>query len=468
MKIEKPNTRHLLILLAIGIAIIIMVLIISPLKIGESQKPNIILILADDLGYGDLSCYGQKKNHTPNIDRLAAEGIRFTQHYAGNTVCAPSRCALMTGLHTGHAQIRGNREVKPEGQAAMIAGTVTISTLLGQTGYATGMFGKWGLGSPGSDSDPALFFDEFYGYNCQREAHTYYPDHLWHNKKKVTLDSKAYSHDLIMQAAMDFIQTNKDRPFFCYMPVTIPHAAMHAPKELHDKYRKLFPQFENKIGRYSGPEVKNPIAAFAAMIEHLDNGIGQIMKLVKDLGIDDRTIVMFTSDNGPHREGGHDPDFWDSNGNLRGIKRDLYEGGIRVPLIVRWPDKIKPGATSDHISAFWDMLPTFCEIAEIEVLKDIDGISLLPTLLGENQRKHNFLYWEFTEQGGKQAIRKENFKAIKLQVQQHPEAEIILFDLNSDLQESRNIADQHPKIIEEMELLFHKARTESPEFPLFK
>jgi arylsulfatase A-like enzyme len=321
-----------------------------------NQKPNIIYILADDLGYGDLSCYGQSKFSTPNIDRLAAEGIRFTQHYAGSTVCAPSRYSLMTGLHTGHAQIRGNREILPEGQAPMEKGTVTISTLLDQAGYATGMFGKWGLGSPGSESDPSRFFDEFYGYNCQREAHTYYPNHLWHNRSKVQLNGKTYSHDLIMNAALDFIHTNKDRPFFCYVPVTIPHASMHAPKELHDKYRYLYPQFESEIGRYSGPEVENPVAAFAAMVEHLDNGVGQIMNLLKELDIDDNTMVMFTSDNGPHREGGHNPDFWDSNGSLRGIKRDLYEGGIRVPLIVRWPDKIKPGSRSDHISAFWDML----------------------------------------------------------------------------------------------------------------
>jgi len=399
---------------------------------------------------------------------MATEGLRFTDFYAGNTVCAPSRCALMTGLHTGHAQIRGNREVMPEGQAPMKAGTVTIPTLLKRAGYATGMFGKWGLGAPGSDSDPALFFDEFYGYNCQREAHTYYPNHLWHNKTKVLLDGKTYSHDLIMQEALDFIETNKDQPFFCYMPVTIPHAAMHAPPELHDKYRYLFPQFEDSVGRYSGPEVINPIAAFAAMAEHLDHGVGQIMNLLKELDIDGNTLVIFTSDNGPHREGGHDPDFWDSNGHLRGIKRDLYEGGIRVPMIIRWPDKIKPGSTSDHISAFWDFLPTFCDLAEIKSPGDVDGISILPTLLREEQRKHDYLYWEFTEQGGKQAIRKGEYKAIKLNVLKNPDTEIFLYNLKDDLQESKNIAKQHPQIIDEMRLLFQEARTESLEFPLIK
>jgi len=328
-----------------------------------TRKPNIIYILADDLGYGDLSCYGQTKFKTPHIDSLATEGMTFTQHYSGSTVCAPSRCSLMTGLHTGHAQIRGNRAAPPEGQAPMAADTATIPTFLKKAGYRSGMFGKWGLGAPGSVSDPAVHFDEFYGYNCQREAHNFYPKHLWHNKKKVALDGKTYSHDLIMKAALDFIRTNKEQPFFCYLPVTIPHAAMQAPKELHDKYRKLYPQFEDKVAEYGGATVQNPVAAFPAMVEHLDNGVGQVLALLKELGLEDDTVVLFTSDNGAHREGGHDPDFWNSNGPLRGLKRDLYEGGIRTPLLARWPGRIKAGTSSDHISAFWDMLPTFCESA---------------------------------------------------------------------------------------------------------
>jgi arylsulfatase A-like enzyme len=464
MNKKNPQKRLFLLITAVGIAITVFFL--SCFEEDSARNPNIILILADDLGYGDLSCYGQNKFKTPNIDRLAAEGIKFTQHYAGSTVCAPSRCTLMTGLHTGHAQIRGNKSVKPEGQAPMKAGTVTIPTLLRQAGYVTGMFGKWGLGSPGSESDPALFFDEFYGYNCQGEAHNYYPKHLWHNKDKVLLDGKTYSHDLIMQAGLDFIRTNKDRPFFCYIPVTIPHASLHAPKELHDKYRSLYPQFESIVGRYAGADVENPIAAFAAMVEHLDNGVAQIMRLIKDLGIDKQTIVIFTSDNGPHREGGHNPDFWNSNGILRGIKRDLYEGGIRVPLIVRWLDKIKPGSTSEHISAFWDMIPTICDIVGIDKPDNIDGISMWPTFIGENQKKHDFLYWEFTEQGGKQAIRKGNFKAIKHGVLKNPNADIKLFNLDDDIQESKDIAEEHPDIIEEMRLLFQTARTKSKEFPL--
>ncbi len=435
---------------------------------ASKRKPNIIYILADDLGYGDLSCFGQTKFATPNIDRLAAEGMAFTQHYSGSTVCAPSRCALMTGLHTGHAQVRGNREVKPEGQAPMRAGTVAIPTHLRQAGYVSGMFGKWGLGAPGSPSDPMVFFDEFYGYNCQREAHSFYPAHLWHNRDKVPLDGKTYSHDLIMAAALEFITTHRDRPFFCYMPVTIPHAAMQAPKALHDKYRKLFPQFEDRVGKYAGPNVQNPVAAFPAMVQHLDNGVGQVLDLLKALGIDDNTLVLFTSDNGPHREGGHDPDFWNSNGPLKGIKRDLYEGGIRVPLLTRWPGKIKPHTRSPHISAFWDMLPTFCDMAGIESPERTDGISILPTLLGQTQAEHDYLYWEFTERGGKQAIRRGDMKAVKLNVTRNPDAPIELYDLSQDLGETTNIARQHPDIVKEVNALFKLARTDSPTFRLFK
>ncbi len=455
-------------LMTLGLVAVMSMLFINLLAGAAEQKPNIIYIMADDLGYGDLSCYGQEKFQTPNIDRLADEGMKFTQHYSGSTVCAPSRCALMTGFHTGHAQVRGNREVKPEGQAPMKPDTTTIPTLLRQAGYVSGMFGKWGLGAPGSDSDPMVFFDEFYGYNCQREAHSFYPGHLWHNRTKVPMDGKTYSHDLIMNAAMNFIRTNKDTPFFCYMPVTIPHAAMHAPKALHDKYRKLYPQFEETIGKYAGPKVQNPIAAFPAMVEHLDTGIGQVLHLLKKLGIDDNTLVIFTSDNGPHREGGHNPDFWNSNGPLKGIKRDLYEGGIRAPFLARWPGKVKAGTTSQHISAFWDMLPTFCDMAKIQTPKDIDGISMLPTLLGKKQKKHRYLYWEFTERGGKQAIRQGKFKAVKLNVSKNPDADIELYDLSNDLGETTNIADKHPRKIKAMKRLFIKARTDSETFRLFK
>jgi arylsulfatase A len=436
--------------------------------LGKKQKPNIIFILADDLGYGDLSCYGQQKFQTPHIDQLAREGIRFTQHYAGSTVCAPSRCSLMTGLHTGHSQIRGNKRMEPEGQAPMKAGTVALTHFLKRAGYTSGMFGKWGLGPPGSESDPTVFFDEFFGYNCQREAHNYYPDHLWHNRERVPLDGHTYSHDLIMDAAKRFIKSYKNQPFFCYMSVTIPHASMHAPRALHDKYRALYPQFEDRIGKYAGPDVQNPIAAFPAMAEYLDQGVGEIMHLLKTLDIDDNTLVIFSSDNGPHEEGGHDPEFWNSNGPLNGIKRDLYEGGIRVPFIARWPGNIAPGTTSDHISAFWDILPTCCELAGVTAPENIDGISMLAALKGKKQKTHEYLYWEFTEQGGKQAIRMGKWKAVRLNVLQDPAANIELYDLDQNLEETRNIAAEHPEIIRIMETLFESARTESEMFPLFR
>ena len=434
---------------------------------GKTARPNIIYILADDLGYGDLSCYGQQKFQTPNIDTLAKGGVKFTQHYAGSTVCAPSRCSLMTGLHTGHTVVRGNKEVKPEGQAPMPPGTVTIPDLLRKAGYTSGMFGKWGLGAPGSSSDPTVYFDEFYGYNCQRQAHNYYPDHLWHNDQRVELDGKTYSHDLIMEAAKNFIRTNKDKPFFCYMPVTIPHAAMHAPKRLHDKYRKQFPQFEETVGRYSGPQVQNPVAAFPAMVEHLDEGVGQILKLVKELGIEDQTLIILTSDNGPHKEGGHDPQFFNSNGPLRGHKRDLYEGGIRVPMLVRWSGTIKGGRVTDHISAFWDVMPTFAELAGVDAPADIDGISFVPALLDSGkQREHSYLYWEFHEQGGKQAVRKGRWKGVRLNIKKKPNGPIELYDLGDDIGETTDVASQHPAIVKEMDQIMKKARVPNQKFKL--
>ena len=440
----------------------------------EVRKPNIIYILADDMGYGDLSCYGQKKFSTPNIDKLAKEGVRFTQHYSGSTVCSPARCSLLTGLHTGHAQVRGNKPRKEEGENPMKKGTVMIPTLLRKAGYVSGAFGKWGLGYPGSVSDPIRFFDEFYGINCQTLSHSYYLPHLWHNEKKVTIDPEAYTHDLIMDAAKSFIKKNKDKPFFVYLPVQIPHASMHAPKKLHDKYRKLYPQFDNKIskyGKHGGPEVTNPVAAFPAMMEHLDNGVGEIMALLKELNIDDNTIVMFTSDNGPHKEGGHDPEFWNSNGELKGKKRDLYEGGIRVPFIVRWPDKIKAGTTSDHISAFWDMLPTMTEIAGVDISKEkTDGISLLPTLLGKEkeQLQHDYLYWEFITmwKRNKQAIRQGDYKAVRTNVYWTKDDPIELYNLKTDIGEENNIAAQNPDIVKKMKELFKTARTKSKSFIL--
>jgi arylsulfatase A-like enzyme len=252
------------------------------------------------------------------------------------------------------------------------------------------------------------------------------------------------------------------------MPVTIPHAAMHAPKDLHDKYRKLFPQFENKIGKYAGPKVQNPIAAFAAMVEHLDSGIGRLMDTLKQLGIDDNTIVMFTSDNGPHLEGGHDPKFFDSNGPLRGFKRDLYEGGIRVPMIARWPGRIKANSKTDHISAFWDVMPTLCEITNTKTPEDIDGISFLPAMLGKKQKKHEYLFWEFHERGGRQAVRMGKWKGVRLKVAKNPNAPIELYNLDKDIAEENNIAEKHPKIVAKINETMKSARVHTDQWPLYK
>ncbi|MDA1051719.1 MAG: arylsulfatase [Planctomycetota bacterium] len=436
---------------------------------ARADRPNIIYILLDDAGYGDLSCYGQSKFSTPNIDRLAAEGMKFTDHYSGSTVCAPTRCSLMTGLHTGHCFVRGNREVKPEGQSPMPADIVTLPRLLHQAGYTTGMFGKWGLGAPGSTSDPTMHFDSFFGYNCQREAHNYYPDHLWRNGTRVPLDGKTYAHDLIVENALEFVRTNKRGPFFCYMSVTIPHAAMQVPEDSMTEFRKKFAQFEDTIGKYAGPNVRNPVAGFAGMMTRLDRQVGELLALLKELDIDDNTLVMLSSDNGPHKEGGHQPDFFDSNGPLRGYKRDLYEGGIRVPLLARWPGRLKAGGASDLISAHWDMLPTFCELAGAKTPAGLDGISIVPTLLGNasEQRQHEALYWEFTERGRSQAARIGNWKGVRVDLKKNPNAPIELYDLSHDLGEEHNIADQHPEVVGKLKAVMQREHRDSATFPLF-
>jgi len=441
------------------------------------RAPNIIYILADDLGYGDLSCLGQKFFRTPNIDRLAAEGMLFTQHYSGSTVCAPSRSALMTGMHTGHTAIRGNKEINPEGQHPISSEIRTVAELLKDHGYATGAFGKWGLGYPGSEGDPIKQgFDRFYGYNCQRLGHNYYPFHLWDNDKKVMLSENeedlegAYGPELIHQKTLEFIEDNKDLPFFLYVPSIIPHAELKVPEKYMEKYRgKLEPEKsfngcdpgceKYKIGGYGSQTDAH--AAFAGMIELLDQQVGEIIRKVEELGLENNTLIIFTSDNGPHQEGGADPDFFDSNGIYRGYKRDLYEGGIKVPMIAKWPGKIKAGSRSDHISAFWDVLPTFADIAGMSVPEDIDGISFLPTLVGAKQPKHDYLYWEFHERGGRRAIRKNNWKVVQYDINTDDPKPAELYDLGSDPSELSNIADQHPEIVEEA-LLLMSDRTISP------
>jgi arylsulfatase A len=447
--------------------------------VSSSGKPNIIFILADDLGYGDLSCYGQTNFQTPNIDKLAKEGMRFTQHYAGSTVCAPSRSSLMTGQHTGHTKIRGNKGVKPEGQFPLNSEAVTIAELLKEAGYVTGAFGKWGLGYPGSEGDPNnQGFDEFYGYKCQTLGHNYYPYYLWHNQTKEILEgnkgkeTNTYGPEIIHEKALAFIEKNKDTTFFLYYPSIIPHAELLAPDNYMDKFRGKYLPETKYVGIDDGPSYKKggygsqdePHTAFAAMINILDEQVGELHKKLEDLGIAENTILIFTSDNGPHKEGGADPDYFDSNGKLQGYKRDLYEGGIRVPMIVCWPGKIPAGTLSKHVSAFWDFLPTVCDLVKICRPDSIDGISFLPELMGNEQKKHDYLYWEFHEQNGKQAVRMGNWKGIRLNMDENPNASIELYDLSTDIEEKNNIAGQHPQIVDEINKIMEEQHIFSKDF----
>lgn len=454
-------------------------------KKETTAKPNIIYILADDLGYGDLGCYGQTKIETPNLDKMAKEGMLFTQHYAGSTVCAPSRSVLLTGQHTGHTPIRGNKENELEGQHPISSTALTLAELLCQAGYTTGAFGKWGLGFVGTEGDPNnQGFDEFYGYNCQRQAHRYYPEHLWHNNKKVLLEgndfknTETYSGDLIHEQALKFIENNKDQPFFMYYPNVIPHAELIMPEgEMMNKYRGKFeeePHVDNRPGADYGDEpfeVKyycsqpEPRTTFAAMVSLLDKQVGEVLAKLKELGIDDNTIVMFSSDNGPHMEGGADPDFFNSNGGLRGYKRDLYEGGVRAPMIVRWTGNIRGNAKTDHISAFWDVMPTLADVAGVQTPKNIDGISFLPELLGKEQKKHEYLYWEFHEQGGKKAVRKGKWKAVKLNCFDEATSTIELYDLSVDREEKNNVASENPELVQEILDIMQREHIEQLDFP---
>ncbi len=441
---------------------------ISMANIAHADKrPNIIFIMADDLGYGDLSCNGQTHFTTPNLDRMAARGMKFTSHYSGSTVCAPSRCSLMTGLHTGHTYIRGNKEIQPEGQHPIPADAYTIAKMMKEAGYSTGIIGKWGLGGPGSEGAPnKQGFDYWFGYNCQREAHSFTPNHLWRNETKVKLDGKTYSHDLLAEDSLRYIRDHKEHPFFLYLPFTIPHAEMYAPDEAMEPFEDKFDEKPfGGAGRYRAQD--KPKAAFAAMVKRLDKDVGRILDLLHELTIAENTLVMFTSDNGPHKEGGHDPDFFDSNGPLRGIKRDVYEGGIRVPTMAYWPGVIKPGSVTDHTSAFWDFLPTCAELSGAKVNGEVDGLSFAPTLKGNpgKQKQHDYLYWEFHISGGKgikQAVRMGKWKAVRNSLEQPLE----LYNLDNDLGETKNLAKKHPEIIKKIEAYLKTARTESEVFPL--
>jgi arylsulfatase A-like enzyme len=411
----------------------------------DKRPPNIIFIMADDLGYGHLSCYGQEKFETPNIDRLAAEGMKFTQYYAGYTVCAPSRSVLMTGLHHGHTPVRSN-----SGSSSLLANEITVAQVLRNAGYITGGFGKWGLGlqnMPGVPSKKG--FDEFYGFYHQVHAHFYYPYWIWHNDEKLMLDGNDYKFEqyvdnVLHEKAMDFIRTNvkNSRPFFCYIPSIIPHVELAAPEESVGQFRGRFPEVTIKDPRpgYIGSD--DAYAVYAAMISRLDRNVGQIMNLLKKLNIDKNTIVFFTSDNGP-QAGPWEPlrEFFKGAGPLRGSKGSLYEGGIRVPFIVRWPGRIEAGSVSNHIGGFQDMMPTLAQLAGVKPPKN-DGISIVPTLMGNanRQKKHKYLFW-----GGPKnmAVRMGKWKAVKPNKNKRWE----LYDLSEDIAEQNDMADEHPEVI---------------------
>ncbi len=468
----------------LGICFLICLTVSGKAQHKNATQPNIVLIVADDLGYGDVGFNGQKLIKTPNLDRLAAQGMRFNQFYAGTTVCAPSRSALMTGQHTGHTYIRGNKEMIPEGQQPLAASETTIAEVLKKAGYTTAAFGKWGLGPVGSEGDPLKQgFDYFYGYNCQKLAHRYYPAHLWENEKKIVLTenqnlqvAKTFAPDLIQQQTLTFIDKQNDKqPFFLFLPYILPHAELLVPDDpLLEYYKGKFPEKPFKGADY-GVDAKDggytsqpyPHATFAAMVARLDKYVGEVMDKLKAKGLDKNTLIIFSSDNGPHVEGGADPVFFNSGGGLRGVKRDLYEGGIRVPFVVSWPGTIKPNTQSDFVGAFWDLFPTVAELAHTKVTSPTDGLSFAATLTGKGQQKqHEYLYWEFHEGGGKQAIRQGNWKAVKLNVNRPEASKIELYDLTKDISEQVDLSKQFPEKVARMEALMKEAHRASALFPL--
>ena len=468
------------------------------LEPAPERPPNIVFILADDLGYGELGSYGQDEIRTPRLDALAAQGLRFTQHYSGSPVCAPSRCVLLTGLHTGHAFIRDNDEMNQrgdvwndpalEGQRPIPEETVTLAELLKARGYATAAIGKWGLGWTGSSGDPnRQGFDLFYGYNCQRVAHNYYPTHLWRNDQTVALRNPAfkahqklppgadpadpasyagyagedYAADFMIEAALGFVRNNAARPFFLYFPTPVPHLALQVPEDSLAEYAGAFEEAPYPGGRGYLPHL-TPRAAYAAMITRMDRDVGRILDLLEELGLEEDTMVVFTSDNGPSWVGGVDKDYFGSQGGLRGRKAQLYEGGIRVPAVVRWPGRTAEGTVTDQVSAFWDWLPTLCEVAGADTPAGLDGLSLVPTLAGEPRRQaqHEYLYWEFAKR--MQAVRMGRWKAFRPE----PGAPLQLYDLTADPAESLDLAASRPEVVAEIERILVDGRTESEHFPL--
>jgi arylsulfatase A len=437
---------------------------------AQVPGPNIIFIQADDLGYGDLSGYGQSRFQTPSIDRLAKNGIRFTNYYAGTTVCAPSRGSLMTGLHTGHSWVRGNlagMSLRDEDR--------TIAATLREGGYRTALIGKWGLGESDSPGRPdRKGFEYSFGYLSQTHAHRQFTDHLYRNAQRVEVGQDEYSNDLFTRETMSFIEKQDNRPFFVYLNYTVPHAELRVPDDSMQTYKGKFPEtpFANAAAdaRQTGPDEPSlgyrsqpePHAAFAAMITRMDRDVGRIVDLLRTRGLAERTLVIFTSDNGPHKEGGADPDFFSSSGGLRGIKRDMYEGGIRVPMIATWPGVIPAGSTSDYAAAHWDWFPTFAELAGLPAPTGLDGVSIVRALRGAPQPAHEFMYWEFHERGFQQAVRMGNWKAVRLAKDQPLE----LYDLTTDRSEKINVASQHADVVARIEAYLKNARTESPNWPV--
>ena len=442
-------------------------------EIEVALKPNIIFILADDLGYGDVGFNGQDKIKTPNIDKLAANGMIFTNHYTGSSVCGPSRAVLMTGKHTGHSTVRGNPRWTASGTPVDLeAQDVTVAEELKRAGYTTGIIGKWGLAENLTDGVPnKQGFDYFYGFNQHAPAHHYYPESIFENEKRITLDGNnpqtkegQHIHYLITEKATEFIDKNHKAPFFLYLSYTIPHFELTILEKEKEQYKNLgWPKRKMTPGHYRHDEDGH--ITYAAMVSTMDRDIGNLMTQLKELGIADNTLVVFTSDNG-HEYDDLKNEFFNSNGDFKGHKRDLYEGGIHTPFVAYWPNTIKAGSSTNHISAFWDFLPTACELAGIEPTDTIDGVSYALTLLGNEhlQQKHNYLYWEFNErQGPIQAVRKDNWKAVKFD-----QKAIELFDLNKDISEQNNIAEQHPEKAKELLYLINTSRTEHSEFPLVK
>ncbi len=456
---------------------------------APAQKPNVVFILADDLGWGDLSCYGQTHFSTPNIDAIASQGMRFTQAYSGTTVSAPSRSCLVTGTHSGHTAIRGNMELDPEGQFPLPADARTIFHDMKDAGYTTGAFGKWGLGFVGSTGDPEkMGVDQFYGFNCQLLAHSYYADHIWDNGTRVDLADNCddvpygegtYIPDLIQEKALAFMEDSVEegKPFFMWYPTTIPHAELIVPEDgIIRSLRGQYPETPYKgcdqgmpgfrKGGYCSQEY--PHATFAAMVSRLDMYVGQIVDKLKELGVYDNTIIIFASDNGPHLEGGADPDFFDSNGPWRGYKRDVYEGGIRVPFIVQWNGHVAKGRETGFMCSFWDLMPTLREINGQERPEDMDGISILPLLEGrKGQKEHECLYFEFQEYGGRQAVRQGPWKLVHLDIRNDKER-YELYNLDEDPSETTDLIEANPEKAGELKAIMAEAHVPNPDFPVLR